>query len=121
MHNFQVQDYHTYYVSRASVLVHNECPNPNGRKGGEAHQKTTNELEKQFTQLGYPVKREYKVSTPGGYKNTRYLDLYIGEEGSGFGVQVGRLTGSGIPVARERRAIYDILNAGIKAILFVEY
>lgn len=26
MYNFQVEDYHTYYVGEGSVLVHNDCP-----------------------------------------------------------------------------------------------
>ncbi|SHN02816.1 intein C-terminal splicing region [Anaerosporobacter mobilis DSM 15930] len=28
MYNFQVEDYHTYYVGENSVLVHNDCENP---------------------------------------------------------------------------------------------
>ena len=26
MYNFQVEDYHTYYVGENSILVHNDCP-----------------------------------------------------------------------------------------------
>ena len=26
VYNFQVEDYHTYYVGENSILVHNDCP-----------------------------------------------------------------------------------------------
>ena len=32
MYNFEVEDYHTYYVSNTKVLVHNNMPCPNGLK-----------------------------------------------------------------------------------------
>lgn len=35
--NFEVEDCHTYFVRGIGVLVHNACPNPNGRKGDTAH------------------------------------------------------------------------------------
>lgn len=57
---------------------------------------------------------EYAVDTTGGYKNTRYLDIYASNGTESFGVQIGRVTKGGYPVARERRAILDIMRAGIK-------
>nr|WP_294490768.1 polymorphic toxin-type HINT domain-containing protein [uncultured Anaerosporobacter sp.] len=33
VYNFQVEDYHTYYVGEGSVLVHNDCPESGGSNG----------------------------------------------------------------------------------------
>ena len=38
VYNLEIEDSHTYYVSADEVLVHNTCKNPNGKKGGKAHQ-----------------------------------------------------------------------------------
>ena len=37
VYNFQVEDYHTYFVSRVSVLVHNECKIFGGGHGNQIH------------------------------------------------------------------------------------
>jgi hypothetical protein len=50
------------------------------------------------------------VSTPGGNKGTRYVDV-VGKDVQGNVVemhQVGRQTKSGPPVSRERKALDDI-------------
>ena len=69
---------------------------------------------------GYDVSYEYRVDTTGGYKNTRYVDVYATNGNDSIGVQVGRMTASGQPVARERRALSDLIRAGINAV-FVRY
>ena len=33
VYNFEVADYHTYYVGDEDVLVHNKCANPSGSNG----------------------------------------------------------------------------------------
>ena len=33
VYNFEVADYHTYYVGDGDVLVHNKCANPSGDDG----------------------------------------------------------------------------------------
>ena len=35
VYNFEVADYHTYYVGDGDVLVHNKCANPSGSDGKE--------------------------------------------------------------------------------------
>ena len=120
VYNFQVEDYHTYYVSESGVLVHNTCPNPNGKKGSQAHQDTIQEIGNDLKSRGYDVKYEYRVDTTGGYKNTRYVDVYATNGTDSIGIQVGRMTASGQPVARERRALADLIGAGINAI-FMRY
>lgn len=114
VYNFQVQDYHTYYVTSSAILSHNECRNPNGKKGGPKHQEKIDDVTKNLENQGYTVTHEYSVDTTGGYKDTRYLDIYATNGTESFGVQVGRVTQGGYPVARERRAIVDIIRAGIK-------
>lgn len=120
VYNFQVEDYHTYYVANAGVLVHNSCSNPYGKKGGPAHQGTIAQIKSDLISRGYSVTEEYWVDTSGGYKNTRYLDIYATNGHDSFGVQVGRMTRMGLPVARERRALSDIMDSGISTI-FVRY
>lgn len=121
VYNFQVADYHSYFISAEKILVHNDCPSPNGRKGSEAHQKTINDTKRALEEQGYTVKPEQYVKTPGGFKERRFLDLYASKGDNSFGVQVGRMNRNGLPVARELKAIYDVLNAGIKAVIFIEY
>jgi len=120
VYNFQVADYHTYYVSESGVLVHNKCPNPNGKKGSQAHQDTVQEVGNDLQNRGYDVKYEYRVDTTGGYKNTRYVDVYATNGSDSIGVQVGRMTTSGQPVARERRALADLIGAGMN-VIFMRY
>ena len=109
VYNFQVEGYHTYYVTKSGILVHNTCPNPNGKKGGQAHQDKVQEIGNDLKSQGYDVSYEYRVDTTGGYKNTRYVDVYATNGNDSIGVQVGRMTASGQPVARERRALSDLI------------
>ena len=119
VYNFQVEDYHTYYVA-SGVLVHNRCTNPNGKKGGAAHQGKINEVGETLETNGYAVTYERRVDTTGGYKNVRYGDIYASNGTRSFIVQVGRMTSGGLPVARERRAMLDFLRAGFD-VFFVPY
>ena len=116
-YNFEVADYHTYYVSDSKVLVHNACANPNGKKGGEAHQNKINEIKKTAEDLGYTVKTEVAYNTTGGFKSKRYADLVLSKPGAeDIVVQVGRVGKKLKPVIRERRAIRDLLTQGNKVI-----
>ena len=100
--------------------MHNTCPNPNGKKGSQAHQNKIQEIGGDLENRGYSVTYEYKVDTSGGYKNTRYVDVYATNGYDSIGVQVGRMTSGGQPVARERRALADLIGAGINAV-FIQY
>ena len=120
VYNFQVEDYHTYYVTDTGILVHNECRNPYGKKGGPAHQNKILEISDNLESQGYTIINEYMVNTPGGVKNTRYIDIFATDGTNTIAVQVGRSTRRGIPVSRERKALQDLLNAGIDA-FFIAY
>lgn len=119
--NFEVEDCHTYFVSELNVLVHNTCPNPNGKKGGPAHQSTIDKEAQKLKAAGYSdISFENRIDITGGYKSKRFTDLMGTKGNKEIHVQVGKATKAGIPVARERRALEDLLKAGIDAI-FVPY
>jgi RHS repeat-associated protein len=95
------------------------CPNPDGRNGGPEHQANVEDAKRGLEQK-YPddpkveVRTEVRVPTPGGEKENRYLDVAAVDKETGRvveGVQVGRETQSGNPVAREQRALNDIRGA----------
>lgn len=98
-----------------SVLVHNECRNPNGRNGGEAHQAKTDEIKESINGRHNKAKTE-DMFTPNegynGYKSKRYADVveYDGDEIVGI-YQVGKVYKNGLPVSRESKAIEDIMNS----------
>ena len=120
VYNFQVEQYHTYFITDVGVLVHNACPNKYGKKGGPDHQRVVQEAKEHFEQLGYNVSEEHLVRIPGGFKRSRYADLFVTDGVRSFGVQVGKQTIGGLPVARERRAIKDLLKV-LDAVVFIAY
>ena len=85
-------------------------PNPNGKKGGAAHQA---EIAKQTAKFDpSQVRYEVKINTPGGAKPYRYADFSVTQNGQTWYGNVGRGLQSGLPCARERAAISDIQGAG---------
>ena len=113
VYNFEVADFHTYFVGECGVLVHNTCsdvPNPNGKKGGQAHQDTIDSIES--THTGGSIEREVKFDTPEGTKTRRFADAVEIVDGEITSIhQVGKVNQNGLPVARESRAITDIMNS----------
>lgn len=96
----------------------NNIPNPNGRKGGAAHQA---EIARQTAKYNpSQVNYEVKIPTPGGSKPYRYADFSVTENGNTWYGNVGRQLKSGLPCARERYAITDIQGAG-RTIKFFPY
>lgn len=101
--------------------------NPNGRKGGPAHQGKISDIKNTPTEGSYDT--ELYIATPGGYKNSRYADVAEYDVNGDINAlyQVGKVTQSGIPVSRERKAIMDIMasdwyvNNGKPNIYFVPY
>ena len=64
---------------------------------------------------------EKKVDVYDGIKTKRFSDLFVENGTEKLHIQVGQaFARSGFPVARERRAIYDLLSTGAK-VLFVPY
>ena len=115
VYNFEVEDFHTYFVGECGVLVHNDCPNPNGRNGGEAHREKTDEIKNSIDSRGNTIKTE-DMFTPSnghnGYKSKRFADVveYDGDEIVAI-YQVGKVNKNGLPVSRESKAIEDIMNS----------
>ena len=111
VYNLVIEDLHTYYVSD-KVLVHNNCnsPNPNGKKGCEAHQQTIANIK---PKAGNTITYEFRFKTPGGYKNSRYADaVELDVNGKIVAIyQVGKVNKSGTIVPRESRAIEDIMSS----------
>ena len=87
----------------------NSARNPNGRKGSQAHQ---DEIAKQTGNYSPDqVEYEVKIPTPKGRKSCRFADFSVKEGGTTWYGQVGRILKSGLPCARERQAMADILEA----------
>jgi len=130
VYNFEVEDWHTYYVTEQGVLVHNaknydgngntgvgntqgsskRITNRNGRKGGEAHQSVVNNIK--ASNASGKIVREHYFRTPGGTKNYRFADAVEMVNGNIKRIyQVGKVNKNGLPVLRESLAIYDIMNS----------
>ena len=85
-------------------------PNPNGKKGGTAHQNTINSIEK--TNANGKIQYERKYDTPNGYKQRRYADAVEIVDGEVTKIhQVGKVNKNGTPIMRESKAIDDIMNS----------
>jgi intein/homing endonuclease len=131
LYNFEVEGNHNYYVAESVgtdatnfVLVHNEgCRNPNGKKGGPAHQKTIESEVARYEDLGYKVETEVRVDIDNGFKSKRFVDLVATDaSGNSIYVQVGKVKANGFPVGREQDAIKDLFGQLGKIILeFVPY
>ncbi|WP_345139980.1 RHS repeat-associated core domain-containing protein, partial [Flavobacterium ginsengiterrae] len=101
-----------------------KVPNPNGKNGGEAHQKTVDKSEAKLKKEGFTeTRREVKIETPKGEKSKRFVDVEGKNPKTGEvkQIQVGKQNKNGTPVARERRAIDDIHQATGKKPEFVPY
>ena len=100
--------------SPAKTAPNKIVPNPNGKKGGEAHQAEIARQVNTYRDLGYTVNTEVRIDTPGGQKPYRYADFSVSDELTNktwYG-NVGRQLKSGLPCARERAAISDVQKAG---------
>jgi Pretoxin HINT domain len=123
VYNLEVEHTHNYFVSPPGsdgpgVQVHNATygtggkgpPNPYGKRGGPAHQAKVDKIAKDIEARGLTPDFEHKVSTTGGTKGTRYVDV-VAKDAQGKVVemhQVGKQTQGGAPVAREVKALDDI-------------
>ncbi len=86
-----------------------DVPNPNGKKGGEAHQQTIASIP---TMAGGEISKEVKFDTPDGAKSCRYADAVEMVDGEIKVIhQAGKVNMDGSPVSRERAAIKDIMGS----------
>lgn len=100
-------------ASRAKGFV----PNPNGRKGGAAHQAEVKWVEDDVRNRGFETIREFpvRIEKPDGTRTYRYIDVAAIDKQSNRPVefhQVGRLTASGQPVSREWRVFSELSMYG---------
>lgn len=72
VYNFQVEDYHTYYVSDASVLVHNRC----GRTGKQSRLRQLADDDKLPSSLRGEIKRDLNQIARGKRKSIRVPQGY---------------------------------------------
>jgi len=100
-------------------------PNPGGRLGGPAHRATVDAAATELEQSGAKVIAgggrlpEQAVQVAGG--RIRFPDITaMRPDGSLVYLNVGRVTKAGAPVAREARALQDLLGTGNETI-FVPY
>jgi RHS repeat-associated protein len=84
-----------------------------GRLGGTSHRAKVAEIAQDIEARGFRSQREFYVTTPGGHKKYRFVDvaaLDLNGDPVEFH-QVGRAAHTkGMPVARERRALSDIFE-----------
>ena len=101
-------------LTPGSPVVTKKVPNPHGSRGGPAH---TSTIERRIDKLkgqghehlGGGNLPEEVVKTYGGCKSCRRPDITTrAPDGTIYRENVGRSTGSGNPIARERRALDDI-------------
>jgi RHS repeat-associated protein len=101
-----------------------KVPNPNGKKGGEDHQRVNEDVAKDIEGRGNEAQSESKVNTPDGEKGYRYADQAEVDPNTGEVIeyhQVGKQNKNGTPVSRERRAADDIEKATGKPVRFHPY
>jgi RHS repeat-associated protein len=99
-----------------------KVPNPYGKKGGPLHQGKIKEIAQELRKKGYKVKFEDHIPTPGGFKDSRYVDIIVHDPitKEKWVIQVGIQTKKGLPISREIKAIRDLEEAGY-IVEFVPY
>ena len=117
-YNFEVEDFHTYYVGMG-VLVHNAgCPNSGGRHGGDLHRQKVDSVRKSLQKKGWNVSvKESRINVGNG--KYRYPDLIATKNGKTRFYQIGKMLQSNKPVAREVRALRDL--GKIAQTFFIKY
>ncbi len=97
-------------IGNVSKMERN-VPNPYGKLGDPLTRRRVEEVIKEIEGRGNKARTEAKVDVVNGEKRTRFADVVEIDGRTGQIVryhQVGLTTKSGIPIARERRAITDI-------------
>lgn len=82
VYNFEVEDFHTYHVGSASVLVHNKCVSP--RNGTRASTEDVLDMADEFLGNGYNEPDVGRFVSADGQRQVRmlYKDL-VGAHGGG--------------------------------------
>ncbi len=98
-----------------------KIPNPNGKKGGEKHQKGIREVAKNIEDKDLEAIREKYFKNPDG--KSRYADVVAFNKTGDIEEihQVGKQNKNGTPVKRERDAMADIEKLSNKKVNFHPY
>ena len=88
VYNFEVEDFHTYYVGRSSILVHNLCKNP-GRAGKQARLKELVNDDKLSSALRGEIKRDINAIARGQRTTIRVPQGYNLSHRIGFSANQG--------------------------------
>ncbi len=88
VYNFEVADYHTYYVGDGDVLVHNKCANPSGKDGGIRSNEVVLPKERTHDAARNTLLKE--LDKTGAFVNGS--NRYVGrlEKSYGYKMQIGR-------------------------------
>jgi hypothetical protein len=114
-----------YMVSSPRIAIglkRKSPPNPYGRHGSPDHVNRVLQAENKFVQMGY--EHISGGSLPEKMFGNRFPDLVFRNPKTGkfIVVQVGRITKSSLPVAREVRAMADLKNLNLfEHIFFLKY
>jgi len=121
VYNFEVEDFHTYFVGDdGGILVHNTCNNPGGRHGGTTHRNKIDGVKKQLRQMGWNYTDSEQRVTINQKGNYRYPDIIATKPNYTCYIQVGKRNLNGLPIAREQRALSDLRGTGVITI-FIPY
>jgi len=98
-----------------------KIPNPNGRKGCDAHQDLIQKIASEMGKNGLDPDTEHEIKLDSGKK--RYIDVAgLNENGLADEFhQVGKQNKNGEPVARERRVIAEVEKKTGKTVFFHPY
>ena len=88
VYNFEVEDFHTYYVGDSSLLVHNVCKNP-GRTGKQARLKELVNDDKLSSALKGEIKRDMNAIARGQRTTIRVPQGYNLSHRIGFSANKG--------------------------------
>lgn len=95
--------------------------NPWGRRGSPAHRARIAEAESRLGDAGWDTFSGGDL-LPEVRFGTRYPDLVMVRGGRRIAIQVGRVTGRGVPVPRELSALADLRATGMfDHVFFLKY
>ena len=114
VYNFEVADYHTYYVGDGDVLVHNKCANPSG-SDGKANTKTY----QTYTKYNPTTGEIYSGRTSGmgtAIDNVAKRDANHHMNAKGFGPAILDKSSSDYNAIRGREQMLIVKNGGAKSV-----
>ena len=101
-----------------SYLGGNATPISGGRHGGTLHKAMVNAVKLFFNAMGFNVSDcEHRVTYDDSGKY-RYPDVTAKRGDETVYIQVGKTTSKGDPIAREQRAIDDLLKTGCSVFFY---